>query len=157
MSIFRIATKQALREIIEDHATQGRFGVVLSDESLEMATERIVDLFEMTLTLRSHTASMLGGGSPSPAPASAPTHAQTQKAQPQKIQTQSTLTRRHSFEVDEHSPVPKTKNAAEIYDKTTNRKSENPDTVPLAATFSFKLPRTRIGLSEKERQKLTRD
>lgn len=98
MSIFRTATKQALREIIEEQGTVGRFGVVLAEDKLELTTDRIVDLFEMTLNLRSHAASTLSAG---------------------------------------------TSNK-----QTTEKTNYSP-------TAGFKLPRTRIALSEEERQKLT--
>ena len=52
MTIFRQATKQAVREIIETQGVASKFGTLLGEESLEQITDRVVDLFEMTLALR---------------------------------------------------------------------------------------------------------
>ena len=54
-SVFRIATKQAIKEIIEAPSEKLQYGLILTDENLEDITDRVVDLFEMTLNLRSRT------------------------------------------------------------------------------------------------------
>lgn len=54
-SVFRIATKQAIKEIIESPSEKLQYGLILTDENLEDITDRVVDLFEMTLNLRSRT------------------------------------------------------------------------------------------------------
>ena len=54
-SVFRIATKQAIKEIIEAPSEKLQYGLILTDENLEDITSKVVDLFEMTLDLRSRT------------------------------------------------------------------------------------------------------
>jgi hypothetical protein len=53
MSVYRAATREAIKEIIVEESQAGRFGLLLSDESLESATDRICDFMETTLKLRS--------------------------------------------------------------------------------------------------------
>jgi hypothetical protein len=53
MSVYRAATREAIKEIIIEESQSGRFGLLLSDESLESATDRICDFMETTLKLRS--------------------------------------------------------------------------------------------------------
>ena len=61
MSVFRTATSQAIRELVEEHGVPGRFGTILTSESVTMLCERVVDLFEFTLELRSRTQGFIGG------------------------------------------------------------------------------------------------
>jgi hypothetical protein len=58
MGVFRIATGQAIREIIEEHGSLGRFGLILTPENIDDIADRIVDLFEMTIELRTKTQQM---------------------------------------------------------------------------------------------------
>ena len=123
MSIFRTATKQAIREIIEENGFNGRFGHILSNNNIETVTDKVVDLFEMTLTLRSHTSAMFGGGNA------------TQEPPPPS-------TRR----TPEPTPVgfPKTRNAAEIYDSSMGTpRNIAPEALPANAETSLQLRRKR--------------
>lgn len=53
MSVYRAATREAIKDIIVEESQSGRFGLLLSDESLDSATDRICDFMETTLKLRS--------------------------------------------------------------------------------------------------------
>ncbi len=53
MSVYRAATREAIKELIAEQAQPGRFGLLLSDDGLEIAADRIVDLMDTTLRLRS--------------------------------------------------------------------------------------------------------
>lgn len=55
MNVFRIATKQAITEIIQDNAQSGKFGLLLTEDGLDAATTQLVDLFEMAINLRART------------------------------------------------------------------------------------------------------
>ncbi|RDB36400.1 hypothetical protein [Spirobacillus cienkowskii] len=135
--IFRIATCQAIREIIEESALEGRFGLILTNDGVEKIANRVVDLFEMTLELRAKTHEMFAGKMPS------------------QDNQQNRKTRSPFFHSDEQSPFPRSKNAAEIYD-FGSKKTDNLDSIPLAPNQDVKLPRKRFGLSLEEREKLRR-
>lgn len=154
MNIFRIATKQAIREIISENASQNRFGFTVTDDNLELITERVVDLFEMTLNLRSRLSTAT--------PASpAPEKRETPAAQPSRWQ-------RASEEASSRTPTmsprgtppqekvgfPKTRNAAEIYEGTLNVKKDPASETQLAPQYDLKLPRKRTALSAEEKEKL---
>ncbi|APJ03607.1 hypothetical protein [Silvanigrella aquatica] len=134
--IFRIATSQAIREIIEESAVEGRFGLILTDDGIEKIAQRVVDLFEMTLELRAKTQAMFAGMNNS------------QAATPAK-QTAS----KNNFLNEEKAPFPKTKNAAEIYD-FGQKKRNDLDSLPMPLVHDVKLPRTRFGLSLEEKERL---
>jgi hypothetical protein len=59
--IFRTATSQAIQEIIQENCVAGRFGLLLNEDGLEKISHRIVDLFELTLKLRSKTQEIFSG------------------------------------------------------------------------------------------------
>ncbi len=134
--IFRIATTQAIKEIIQENAVEGRFGLLLTDDSIEKISERVVDLFEMTLKLRAKTQELFGTG---------------------KIEANipERKNNKNIMNLEEKSPFPRSKNAAEVYDFGARNKSEI-DTIPLATIQDVKLPRTRFQLSLEEREKLRR-
>ncbi len=134
--IFRIATTQAIKEIIQDNAVEGRFGLLLTDDSIEKISERVVDLFEMTLKLRAKTQELFGTG----------------KIEPQNSERKNN---KNIMNLEEKSPFPRSKNAAEVYDFGVRNKSEI-DNIPLATMQDVKLPRTRFQLSLEEREKLRR-
>ena len=134
--IFRIATTQAIKEIIQENAVEGRFALLLTDDSIEKISERVVDLFEMTLKLRAKTQELFGTG---------------------KIEANipERKNNKNIMNLEEKSPFPRSKNAAEVYDFGARNKSEI-DTIPLATIQDVKLPRTRFQLSLEEREKLRR-
>lgn len=134
--IFRIATTQAIKEIIQENAVEGRFGLLLTDDSIEKISERVVDLFEMTLKLRAKTQELFGTG---------------------KIEANipERKNNKNIMNLEEKSPFPRSKNAAEVYDFGARNKSEI-DSIPLATIQDVKLPRTRFQLSLEEREKLRR-
>lgn len=163
MNIFRTATKQAIRDIIQDNASSGRYGVMLSDDNIEAIGERIVDLFEMTLNLRSQMSG--GGSSQSSAGQNSPTReaqqATTQRrtAQPTRTTTLEHINRSQPLtqQKPESAGFPKTRWAAEIYDHhdpvPTQHYSQAIDT-DLPPQIDYKLPRKRVALTAAEREKL---
>jgi hypothetical protein len=130
--IFRIATCQAIREIIEESAVEGRFGLILTDDGIDKISNRVVDLFEMTLDLRAKTQELFSGMSNS---------------------KQATETKLKTKNNDDRAPFPKTKNAAEIYDFGQRNRNEL-DSLPIAPMHDVKLPRTRFGLSLEEKERM---
>ena len=133
--IFRMATCQAIREIIEESAVEGRFGLILTEDGLEKISNRVVDLFEMTLELRAKTQLMFSG-------MNAPQETSSPK---QKT--------KNGFQNEEKAPFPKTKNAAEIFDFGQRNRSEL-DSIPMPPSHDVKLPRTRFGLSIEEKERM---
>ena len=134
--IFRIATTQAIREIIQESAVEGRFGLLLTEESIDKISERVVDLFEMTLKLRAKTQELFGQINT--------------KAEPANIANKQ---QKNPLNVDERSPFPRSKNAAEVYDFGKRVKSDL-ESIPLSTIQDVKLPRTRFQLSLEEKEKL---
>ena len=59
MNIFRTALLQAIEDILKDNGSVGRFGLVLTDEEVNAVSERVADLFEMTLDLRTRTSAAM--------------------------------------------------------------------------------------------------
>lgn len=128
-SVFRIATMQAIKEIVEDSSVAGRFGHILTEESITEISKKVVDLFEMTLELRAKTQDIFG---------------QASKQQPRQQLK------------EEAQPFPKTKNASEIYSFQENKKSETSQDVSLMPNLNLKLPRKRFDLSPDEKEKFMR-
>jgi len=133
--IFRIATSQAIREIIEESAVEGRFGLLLTEEGIEKISQRVVDLFEMTLQLRAKTQEMFSSG--------------LGNSQSNNNMKNS----KNHFQNEEKAPFPRSRNAAEIYDFGNRTKSEM-DSIPVAPIHDVKLPRTRFGLSLEEKERM---
>lgn len=133
--IFRIATCQAIREIIEENAVEGRFGLILTEEGVEKISHRIVDLFEMTIQLRTKTQEIFSG-----------IVSQQQPTNSQKVSNRNSQN-------TETPPFPKTKNASEIYD-FSNKTKNNIDSIPMIPTHEIKLPRTRFELSTAEKERV---
>lgn len=162
MNIFRTATKQAIRDIIQDNASSGRYGVMLSDDNIEAIGERIVDLFEMTLNLRSQmsggVSSQSSTGQSSPSRESS--QANTQRRAPvARTTTLEHINRQQSSQQQkpESAGFPKTRWAAEIYDhhdaRPTQHYAQAIDT-ELPPQIDYKLPRKRVALTAAEREKL---
>ncbi|KAB8033713.1 hypothetical protein [Fluviispira multicolorata] len=139
--IFRTATSQAIREIIEESGVEGRFGLILTEDSLEKITHRVVDLFEMTLELRAKTQEMFGNLNVG------------QKAKPTNSSMHEARKRNTFF--DEESPFPKTKNAAELLDYGS-KQNIGIDSIPTVPAHNLKLPRKRYELSLEERERMSR-
>ncbi|BBH52987.1 hypothetical protein [Fluviispira sanaruensis] len=139
--IFRTATSQAIREIIEESGVEGRFGLILTEDSLEKITHRVVDLFEMTLELRAKTQEIFGNLGAT---------GKTKSVQPNKIDSK----KKNTF-FEEESPFPKTKNASELLDYGSHD-SIGIDKIPTAPAHNIKLPRKRFELSLEERERISR-
>ncbi len=58
-SVFRMATTQAVKDILEEHGSSGRFGLIVTPDGMETIANKLVDLFEMTLELRAKTSNRL--------------------------------------------------------------------------------------------------
>lgn len=140
-SIFRMATTQAIKDIVQEHAVEGRFGFIVTEESMDEISKKVVDLFEMTLELRAKTREIFGDTS-----ASAPKAAQRSRAQ----------SFREQGSEKEPPPFPSTRNAAEIYDSPQLPASQW-DKSPQSLSHSLEaaLPRTRVAFSQAEKDRLS--
>jgi hypothetical protein len=156
-TIFRTATKQAILDLIADHGTQSRFGHLLSDDDAEELASRVVDLFEMTLELRSRTG-LMGASAGTGAVASG-----GQGSQPGGSSTQKSAGSPPGKGISwsEEAPqttFPKTIHAAEFFDRGETAKNmpdsthDNHDPV----FRGLKLPRTRKPITDAERQSFLR-
>lgn len=130
-SVFRIATMQAIKEIVEECSVAGRFGLIVTEENLEDISNKVVDLFEMTLELRAKTQDMFGQMS-------------SQKEAPQKRSRE-----------EQGAPFPKTRNAAEVYSYGERNSSPSYD-APIVPHLDAKLPRKRFELSLEEKERIMR-
>lgn len=126
-SMFRIATKEAVREIITEAGHENRFGLVLTVADIDVATEKIVDLMETAINLRAHgrgkLEQLLAG-----------TATQQQEAPTGRL----------------GKPAG---NAAPVTSPITNSRPE----ASKSGVLNWRLPRTRIALSEDERSRLQRE
>jgi hypothetical protein len=52
LSVYRVATQEAIKEMILANAEKGRFGLLISDDSLDALTSQLCDFMESTLRLR---------------------------------------------------------------------------------------------------------
>jgi hypothetical protein len=59
---FELATKIAVKEIIENHTTKSKFGAFLSDEATDDLVAEIYDLIVMSRNLKSTGDKLLSGG-----------------------------------------------------------------------------------------------
>ncbi len=123
-SVFRIATEQAIKEIIESNSQTGRFGWMVTEENMEEISKRVVDLFEMTLELRAKTQDIFGA-------ALSQTTTQTAKNE---------------------APFPKTRSASEIYSYGEGSSSNAAPQSSLTPNMDLKLPRKRYEMSLNERE-----
>ncbi|MES2614229.1 MAG: hypothetical protein V4591_02320 [Bdellovibrionota bacterium] len=135
-TVFRIATEQAIKEIVEENSVSGRFGLIVTEENIAEISKKVVDLFEMTLELRSKTQELFN-------PATITTAAAKQKSQ-EKLQ-------------EEKHPFPKTRNASEIYSFQDSKKAYGGiENTPLMPSLDAKLPRKRFELSLEEKERFMR-
>lgn len=167
MNIFRTATKQALREIIEESAIDGRFGFILGEDGIEKATERIVDLFEMTLELRSRVGlttgsagSGMGGESQAKQKTNQNVNQRVNQNTGQNTARENQMPNEAYGSQSRKSSLPTTRNAAEIYDVNAStpqqlRGAYEPR-AGLSPAMDLKLPRKRIELSSTEKERLGR-
>ena len=134
-SIFRTATKQAILEIIQEHAVPGRYGLILTEESSEKICEQVVDLFEMTLELRQKVQSNFQLG------------ASTKEEPPHN--------KKLNFK-PENEVFSKAKYTSEIY-QNDQKKSyfDEMSHGSLSTDLDKKLPRKRFLLSDDEKKKLS--
>ena len=59
---FEIATKVAIKEIIENHTAESKFGAFLSDESLNNVVGELFDLIVTSRNLKASGDKLLAGG-----------------------------------------------------------------------------------------------
>lgn len=128
-SVFRIATEQAIKEIVEENGVIGRFGLIVTEESLNEISKKVVDLFEMTLELRSKTQEMFN-------PSTKQVSQEPQRKEP--------------------PPFPKTKNAAEIYNFQEGNGKASSIGEAITPNLDVKLPRKRFELSLEEKERYMR-
>jgi hypothetical protein len=151
-NIFRTATKQAILDLISDHGTRSRFGQMLSDDDADQLAARVVDLFEMTLELRSRTG-MLGLGSASTAK---PAEESSQSPKRRASGAAATVAAEELSWSDTppKSTFPTTIHAAEFLDKgeRKSRVSDATAETPDPTFMGLKLPRQRKPITEAERQ-----
>lgn len=144
-SMFRIATKEAIREIVIENCHQGRFGFVLSSDDLDLSADKIVDLFETTLELRGRVQERMNSA---PSTNSNIAKANTKKRSDYRPQVSNTL---------QNPGFPRSVNAAEIYEvPNPEYRKLHVEQVPQAPAMDHKLPRKRISLTEAEREKMYR-
>lgn len=127
-SVFRIATEQAIKEIVEENAVCGRFGLIITEENITEISKKVVDLFEMTLELRSKTQDIFG-----------------------QIANTKPTPKTHKEETS--TPFPKTKNASEIYSFNEKKKNEYNSESAILPHLDVKLPRKRFELTLEEKEK----
>lgn len=128
--VFRIATMQAIKEIVEENSIAGRFGLIITEENVDEISKKVVDLFEMTLELRAKTQEIFG----------------------QTNRQEHTQEKTHE---DEQPDFPRTKNAGEIYHRHEDKREENKERF-LSPHLDVKLPRKRFELSLSEKERFTR-
>ena len=159
MGIFHEATRQAIKEMIEEFGEASRFGRILNEDDLEGAAARVATFLEMTLELRAG----LGLAGPTQQAASAPRQAAPRQAAPRASGNRLGLP--SGFETREDpalkpSGFARTRAAAEVAtDADTTRGvqglgREQAD-VRLPPEHDFRLPRKRVGASEQERESFT--
>ena len=151
-NIFRTATKQAILDLIADHGTRSRFGQMLSDDDADQLAARVVDLFEMTLELRSRTG-MLGLGSAPAAKPSPESNPDTRRRSPGAAAEGTTEDLSWS-DTPPRSTFPTTIHAAEFLEKGERkaRVSDATAETPDPTFMGLKLPRQRKPITEAERQ-----
>ncbi len=148
-TVFRIATTQAIREIVEENAVSGRFGLIVTEENIEEIAKRVVDLFEMTLDLRAKTQDIFGGALGGQASSQ---EQRRENAKPAKR----AFSRSNKLDISEEGPFPKSRNSSEIYDfKTNNNNTQSRDTSYIPS-LDAKLPRKRFELSPEEKERFMR-
>ena len=59
---FEIATKVAIKEIIQNHTTESKFGAFLSEEALNGAVSELYDLVVTSRNLKASGDKLLAGG-----------------------------------------------------------------------------------------------
>lgn len=133
--IFRTATCEAVMEIITENAQNGRFGLLLSPDALKESAERIVDLIETSLQLRANVQDRMERAS----------MVQQKAETPQP---------RDTFRSGTAPGMPKTKNAADIYEQSSYRHDNSAHDVAVSPTMNFRLPRKRIAISDSERESI---
>ena len=130
-TVFRIATEQAIKEIVEECSVSGRFGLIVTEENIEEISKKVVDLFEMTLELRAKTQDIFG-------------QAANMRQEPKESRQ------------EEKQPFPKSRNASEIYSFQESKKSPNSHETSLMPNLDVKLPRKRFELSLEEKERYMR-
>jgi hypothetical protein len=167
MGVFHEATRQAIREMIEEFGEASRFGRILNEDDLEGAAGRIATFFEMTLELRAN----LGGLGSALAGALAPERPSQGAQGSPRASTQRTNTLppasgrmglRAGFPENESAPsraaasFPRTRAAAEVAVEHELSRGipggASSSDVRLAPQHDLRLPRTRVDSSDNERE-----
>jgi hypothetical protein len=143
VGIFHDATRQAIREMIEEFGETSRFGHILNEQDLEAAAARIASFFEMTLELR---AGLAGGAPPKEKKRMGPGRG---PLGPGFLEPE-----------DVHSPrgpaFARTRAAAEVaaeenWSRQAGATLRSDDTPRLPVDQDFRLPRKRVGATDVER------
>lgn len=136
--IFRTASKEAIREIIADNAQESRFGYLVTEMQLEAICERVVDLFETAINLRTGMQERLG-------PALAALKNPPAPQQDERFEPGGGSGR-----------FPRVKAAADIYVEQERAPSLPEPSAPAYPAITPGLPRKRIAMTETERTRLSR-
>ena len=162
MGIFHEATRQAIKEMIEEFGEASRFGRILNEDDLECAAARVATFLEMTLELRTGLG-LAGPTQQARDPGAALRTAAPRQAAPRASGNRLGLP--SGFETREDpalkpSGFARTRAAAEVAaDADTTRGVQGPGRgqaeVRLPPEHDFRLPRKRVGASEQERESFT--
>lgn len=175
MGIFHDATRQAIREMIEEFGEASRFGHILNDQDLEAAAGRIASFFEMTLELRAGLAggassgvganSAMGGGkggtAPSPSAGAQRKPQTTQRpGSPRGAPLGPGFLQAGDLDTPRGPAFARTRAAAEVAaDGDWNRMAGSglraDDSPRLPVNHDIRLPRKRVGASERELEAFT--
>lgn len=154
-NIFRTATKQAILDLISDHGTRSRFGQMLSDDDADQLAARVVDLFEMTLELRSRTGMLGLGATPAAKPSEDPPPNSRRRSPGAAAGAGIAATEENSWsDTPPRTTFPTTIHAAEFLEKNDRkaRVSDATAETPDPTFMGLKLPRQRKPITEAERQ-----
>jgi hypothetical protein len=158
-TIFRTATKQAILDLIGEHATPSRFGQLLSDDDADALAMRVVDLFEMTLELRARTGALSASEQPAASPVRESERPPALRRSAASASQTAVLPRRSWSEEAPSNAFPTTVHAAEFTEPRQGGRVPPPDSgkdAEDALSANLKLPRTRKPITESERQSFWR-
>ncbi len=143
MSVFRIATKQAILDMIVESGENKTFGLFVAHHQVDALADRIVDLFEMTLELRQKVQNATSEPNPPKADPRRQAGARQEGATPS----------RH-FLRDEEPVVPRTRRAQELYQGETAIAPLQSQQMPSLGvgqnTMGVGLPKRRVAFTSQE-------
>ena len=143
MGIFHDATRQAIREMIEEFGETSRFGHILNEQDLEAAAARIASFFEMTLELR---AGLAAGGAPTK---------EKKRTGPCRGPLGPGFLQPEDVESPRGPAFARTRAAAEVaaeesWSRQAGATLRGDDTPRLPVDQDFRLPRKRVGATDGE-------